>query len=273
MYVSSVAYGRLAYLTVESTADLTTIEANLNAALDMTKASGEASVAAALSFFSTETSTNITVIGGSVVALDLGSFRGMLENDTFSEENAGAIIAYQLRFVHDNSVATTVFNGEYTGRHVEMMEGDGVDVELRVTQIQTDLSDGLGSSIAELSGNVYFETFDTGVGKCSLWYYTTGTPYECTVSGTTPFSGTSQTITFPATSSRATISIEDFREVDPSPNPDDPYTVENPPPTYYVSDFIAMEGDTFTVTARDNAHTNQYVRFTILVVDVEDPPY
>ncbi|TFH04919.1 MAG: hypothetical protein E4H09_02870, partial [Spirochaetales bacterium] len=178
VYVSSVAYGRLAYLTVESMESVKDIKVHLEAMFSATKASGDATVDAAFSFFESNATTRITVIGGSTVALNLSSFRTMLEDDTFSESNAGQIVAYKLRFVHDNSIANTVFNGEYTGRNIELVLGNGVDVGLKVTEIRCNVDDGLGNE-AELYGDVMFQK--TGSGDQTplpLWSYTSGDPYD-----------------------------------------------------------------------------------------------
>ena len=70
----------------------------------------------------------------------------MLSNDSFSEDNCGKIIAYKLRFVDDNTVASTIFNGDYTVRKVTAVTGKGVDVSFQFTHFKCDVDDGDGDN-------------------------------------------------------------------------------------------------------------------------------
>lgn len=156
VYVSSIAYGRLAYITIESTESIEAINNNLEAAFKYGNAEAEASAEVAKSWLSSKAQTNITVIGGSTVAVDLESFMAMLQEDVFSSDNPGTIIAYKLRFVDDNTVANTIFNGDYTIRKAEAVKGKGINLTLRITGLNAQADDTNGN--LELYGRIHFKS-------------------------------------------------------------------------------------------------------------------
>lgn len=209
VYVSSVAYGRLAYLSIESEEGTTAIKSNLEVLFKGPTVSGDAAFEQASQFFKTKTQTNITVIGGTVVAIGLESFLEMLRDDSFSETNTGKIVAYKLRFVDDNTIANTVFNGEYTVCSTETVLGGGIDVALQVTSVLACVNDGDNS--AELFGTVTY-TKD-GITK-NLWTRSSSNYFTCQINVDTPCQGEVQSFNFGSESGSFTISIKNFKEVD-----------------------------------------------------------
>jgi len=177
VYVSSISYGRLAYLTIESDEDLQTVKATLNAAVEA-KVSGmnyDADFETNYKTFKKNNKINITVIGGSVVATNLDGFMNMLKNDSFSAKNPGKIVAYKLRFVDDNTVANTIYNSEYTVRQTTAMKGKGVDVTFTLVEIQTNADDGNGKYM-ELYGSC---DISLNSKKRSLWNKARNKKWKC----------------------------------------------------------------------------------------------
>lgn len=254
VYVSSVAYGRLAYLTVESDSDMSAIKANLDA---MFKAIGtvevNASVETATKFFKEQTKTNITVIGGSTVAVDLDSFIKMLQDDTFSESNSGKIVAYKLRFVDDNSIANIVFNGEYTVRNTDTQVGKGVDVSLKLVGINSQVGDS--GSTAEFYGDV---VYSYGSQSQNLWSYAEGRTCDVNESGYTGWDGPVMTFNFPNVNGSFTVSVPNLREDDSSG--DDQFN----PATLPLQVSNLKTGTPFTIRSVWKKGGGEWVEFTIM---------
>ncbi|MFP4443686.1 MAG: thiol-activated cytolysin family protein [Spirochaetia bacterium] len=252
VYVSSVAYGRLAYLSIETQEDSMSIKSNLEVLFSGPTVSGEVAFEQASEFISTKTQTNITVIGGTDVAIGLESFINMLKDDSFSETNTGKIIAYKLRFVDDNTIANTVFNGEYTVRSTETVIGGGIDVGLRVTSVNAHVVDG--DSSAEIFGSVTY----TKEGESKyLWSYPSSNYYTCTINEETPFSGEEQTFNFGSESGAFTIEISNFKEVD---------TFDDDEFNTYVQEYTIADltdGETFTARTYCTGYPGEWVDFTI----------
>lgn len=173
VYVSSIAYGRLAYLTIESEKSWTNINANLNILVD-TAAYGtyDASFDASVKFLKENTTLNITVIGADTVATGVEAFVDFLKNGGFSSTNPGKIISYKLRFVDDNTIANTIFNGEYTMRTTEVKMGGGVRVGLKAYSLNNQTTDGSGPN-CEFYGNLDWKKSDN-TQISSLWAYADG---------------------------------------------------------------------------------------------------
>lgn len=166
VYVSSIAYGRLAYLTIESDETWNEIKSNLEVAVDASlygKYEGDFSTA--VKNLTKNSKINITVIGGSSVAVSLDSFMDMLKNGGFSSKNTGKIIAYKLRFVDDNAVANTVYNDEYTVVKTVEQIGKGIETVFTLYKIKTNANDGNGKTL-ELYGNL---EISDGTSKNSFW--------------------------------------------------------------------------------------------------------
>ncbi len=156
VYVSSIAYGRLAYLTIESDQSWNSIKSNLEAEVDA-KVYGKYNAD-----LSTENNKkegtdkiNVTIIGGDSgnIVTDLPGFMEALKTGGFSASNTGKIIAYKLRFVDDNAVANTVYNDEYTLTRTVEQIGKGIETSFTLYKIKTNANDGNGKTL-ELYGNL-----------------------------------------------------------------------------------------------------------------------
>jgi len=165
VYVASVAYGRLAYLTIESSKSWEEIKASLDVVVN-TASYGDYDVDfdMAMEKLKTETKLNITVIGGSTVATDIEGFNEFLKEGGFSSTNSGKIVSYKLRFVDDNTVANTIFNGEYTVRSTTVVDGKGIKVGVRLASIADQFDDG--DSQSEFYGSI---VYTAGSDTFTLW--------------------------------------------------------------------------------------------------------
>lgn len=211
VYVSSIAYGRLAYMTIETTESKETITAYLNAIFE-SASYGNYDAALDTNYQNLTRSSTITVtaIGATDVATDASGFAQMLQDDGFSAENPGKIVSYKLRFVDDNSVANTVFNGEYTLRTVSAQLGQGIRIGLRVTNVSSQVDDAGGE--AEFNGNLNFvANSSTSHG---LWNYSSSGNYEIGEVSSNAYNGTLRTHVFANTSDAFTIELKGLTEDD-----------------------------------------------------------
>lgn len=219
VYVSSIAYGRLAYLTIESDESWSSIKSNLEVAVDASiYGKYEGGFETAVNNLTKNSKINITVIGGSSVAVSLESFMEMLKTGGFSEKNTGKIIAYKLRFVDDNSVANTVYNDEYTVVKTEELLGKGIETEFTLYKIKTNANDGNGKTL-ELYGNL---EISNGSTKNSFWSLPRSARKKYPERGDTAESG-SVTYTAPNDNASFDLSLELF-EADGSASDDDRFT-------------------------------------------------
>lgn len=221
VYVSSIAYGRLAYLTIESEKSWQDINASLNVVVNTSSYGNyDASFDASLKFLKEQTTLNITVIGGSTVSTGVDGFKEFLENGGFSSENPGKIISYKLRFVDDNTVANTIFNGEYTIRTVEAKFGDGVKVGLKASSLNNQTADGSGSN-CEFYGNLDWKTSSneqiSGLWNYSSSQYMGDVPEGKIVTLTEKAKGVANAMsyhTFNSTNDSFLVKLSGFREED-----------------------------------------------------------
>lgn len=121
VYVSSVKYGRIGILTMESKATKTEMEAFVKAALRAFGSSGSIDIRTEYKEFLDSTKFKVLVIGGNpedAVASVINGYEGFLswieESASFSEENPGSPVAYSLRYLKDNTPAAVVLSGSYT---------------------------------------------------------------------------------------------------------------------------------------------------------------
>ena len=107
VYVSSVSYGRIAYLTIESNQKKSELKANLEAVFKATTTNnGDVDIDAAIKKLQDGTTVTINIIGGGSEAVtDLKQFQKYIVKEGFSAKNPGHIIKYQLRFLDDNATA------------------------------------------------------------------------------------------------------------------------------------------------------------------------
>lgn len=219
VYVSSIAYGRLAYLTIESDETWDSIKAELEVAVDASiYGKYEGGFSTAVNNLNKNNKINITVIGGSSVAISLESFMDMLKNGGFSAQNTGKIIAYKLRFVDDNSIANTVYNDEYTVTQNTEKLGKGIETVFTLYKIRTNANDGNGKTM-ELYGNL--EITD-GKNKKSFWSFPRSSRKKYAEKGD---SQENSSINYLAPNDNSTfdVSLELF-EADGSPSDDDRFT-------------------------------------------------
>lgn len=219
VYVASVAYGRLAYLTIETDESWDTIKTNLDVAVDASMyGKYDAGFESAVSNLKKNAKINITVIGGSSVATNLDSFLNLLKTGGFSKNNPGKIIAYKLRFVDDNSIANTVYNNEYTLTKTEEQLGKGIDTTFTLYKIKCNANDGSGGYL-ELYGN--FELTD-GKTKSSLWSFPRSKNKKYKEVGETK---ENKSVTFRTPNENSSIDITlDLHEADGLAKDDDKFT-------------------------------------------------
>ena len=122
VYVSSVSYGRIAYLTIESEQKKSELKANLDAVFKVTTTNnGEVDIDSAIKKLEEGTTITINIIGGGSEAVtDLKQFQKYIVKEGFSSKNPGQIIKYQLRFLDDNAIAYIKYGEKY--KTVERME-------------------------------------------------------------------------------------------------------------------------------------------------------
>lgn len=154
VYVSSIAYGRLGYLTVTTSKKWDTIDADLNTCISSVKADASVSASTMISNSTSNANIQITTVGftGSNVTVD--DFFRAISNDGFSSTNAGQIVAYKLRFVDTNEVANTVFNGEYTIVKTEFVTGK---INFNFNKIECDHQESDAGSSSELFGSILLD--------------------------------------------------------------------------------------------------------------------
>jgi len=180
VYVASVAYGRLAYLTIESDETWDKIKADLDVAVDASMyGQYDAQFETSVNNLKKNSKINITVIGGSTVAVNLDGFLKMLKTDSFSKNNPGKVIAYKLRFVDDNSIANTVYNDEYTVTKTVEQLGKGIATTFTLYKIKLNANDGAGGAM-EIYGNL---ELSDGVTSKSLWSYSRSAPHKVNEKG------------------------------------------------------------------------------------------
>ncbi|MCD1655907.1 thiol-activated cytolysin family protein [Treponema zuelzerae] len=173
VYVSSIAYGRLGYITLESEASLESIKAGVEAILQTPSLAVNANAGTEIKSVQNSNNLNVTVIGSPTVVKSLEDFADFLTNGGFSSESTGQIVSYKLRFVDDNSIANIVFNGEYTLRSVKPIMGK-YKVDAQLTGISCGKA-GDPDDDADLSGALTLSYNGTDhdlwkTGAHNLWY-------------------------------------------------------------------------------------------------------
>jgi thiol-activated cytolysin len=122
VYVSSVDFGRMLFMTIESSADESTFRAALSVAYDAIAAGGTLDGNAAVKSLLESSSASILIIGGSATnavrllkANPISGLEAFLSSDAeFSAQAPGAPISYTARYIGDSSVARVSFSTDYT---------------------------------------------------------------------------------------------------------------------------------------------------------------
>ena len=122
VYVSSVSYGRIAYLTIESEQEKSEFKANFDAVFKVTTTNkGDVDLDAAFKKLNKGTTIKIhTIGGGSKAVTDFKQFQNYIVTEGFSAKNPGRIIKYRLRFLDDNALAYIKYDEKY--KTVERIE-------------------------------------------------------------------------------------------------------------------------------------------------------
>lgn len=233
VYVSSIAYGRLAFITLESSESQQNIEAAMNVFFSGMSVTVDAGASLAMETIQKSSNLNITVIGSDTVVGSLDKFKAWLESSGFSSTNTGQIVAYKLRYVDDNSVANTIFNGEYTVRSTQSGGAGHVDVTAQITRI-TYGDDDAGDT-AELYGRVDVDCGNGG--SYALFQYSESSPLEnINLKGTpTDWLGPLSSFKVASSMSSLTLSSSGINEDDISG--DESYAGD--PVSFKLDDFVA----------------------------------
>jgi len=173
VYVSSVSYGRIAYLTIESEQEKSELKSNLDAVFKVTTTNNaEADIDLAIKKLEKGTTINIHIIGGGSEAVtDLKQFQKYIVKEGFSAKNPGQIIKYQLRFLDDNATAYIKYGEKY--KTVERMEipTKGYKVTATVQNIK-----GTGFDSADITGTIDMQPRDKDKLQTPIFTYSNTEP-------------------------------------------------------------------------------------------------
>ena len=175
VYVSSVSYGRIAYLTIESEQEKSELKANLDTVFKVTTANhAEADIDLAIKKLEKGTTINIHIIGGGSEAVtDLKQFQKYIVKEGFSAKNPGQIIKYQLRFLDDNATAYIKYAEKY--KTVERIEipTKGYKVTATVQNIK-----GVGFGSADITGTIDMQPRDKDKLQKPIFTYSNTEPLQ-----------------------------------------------------------------------------------------------
>ena len=176
VYVSSVSYGRIAYLTIESEQEKSELKANLDTVFKITTTNhAEADIDLAIKKLEKGTTITINIIGGGSEAVtDLKQFQKYIVKEGFSAKNPGQIIKYQLRFLDDNATAYIKYGEKY--KTVERVEvpAKGYKVTAVIENIK-----GAGFDSADITGTIGMQPRDKD--KLRQTVFNTQPPSKLTV--------------------------------------------------------------------------------------------
>ncbi|WP_316837461.1 thiol-activated cytolysin family protein [Pedobacter nutrimenti] len=122
VYVSSIDYGRSAYLLIESSYDSTRVRKALTVTFDFWKVKGGGGISQETKDVTDEMTISGTAIGGSSsLAAEtingLESFHDYVtKSGNLTPDSRGAIIAYRLRNAKNHGIYNTLINGDYYTR-------------------------------------------------------------------------------------------------------------------------------------------------------------
>lgn len=138
VYVSSVSYGRIAYLTIESAKTWDELKPSVDVVLKKgTTNLVDADINAAIKNLNDRTDITINIIGGSNQAVtDLKEFHKYIVSGGFSSGNPGQIIKYQLRFLDDNAPAHIKYGGSYKTIERTEIPAEGYEISAAIDTIQ-----------------------------------------------------------------------------------------------------------------------------------------
>ena len=157
VYVSSVSYGRIAYLTIESEKTWSELKPSLETVFKAsTTNNAELDVSSAIKKLEEGTEISINIIGGSSEAVtNLTQFQKYIVKGGFSSGNPGQVIKYQLRFLDDNATAHIRYGGRYKTVERTEVPTKGYKVTATVKEIKCS-----GFYSADVTGSVGLQPAD-----------------------------------------------------------------------------------------------------------------
>lgn len=144
-YVSSVKYGRVAYVAIETNEDSKTLQNDLQASISAWGAKVEASTSFEKKYSNKDTKIQGTIFGGNAgsAANAISGIEGIknfiLNGGNFGKENPASPIAYTLRKLSDNKIFSVNSNTEYTINNCVNYEGG---IRLKSIQALTGENNG-----------------------------------------------------------------------------------------------------------------------------------
>ena len=168
VYVSSVSYGRIAYLTIESEQEKSEFKANFDAVFKATTTNkGDVDLDAAFKKLEKGTTIKIHIIGGGSHAVtDFKQFKNYVVTEGFSAKNPGHIIKYQLRFLDDNAIAYIKYAEKY--KTVERTEIPAKGYKVTATVINVNAT---GFPSAHITGTVGMQPLDQAMLRKTIFNY------------------------------------------------------------------------------------------------------
>ena len=180
VYVSSVSYGRIAYLTIESDQEKSELKANLDMLFTATTTNNaEADIDMAIKKLGKGTTIKINIIGGGSEAVtDLKQFQKYIVKGGFSAKNPGHIIKYQLRFLDNNATAYIKYSEKY--KTVERIEipAKGYKVTATVENIK-----GAGFPSAHITGTIGIQPLERDTLRKMIFNYDNTKPKLTVIRG------------------------------------------------------------------------------------------
>ncbi|MDO4881027.1 MAG: thiol-activated cytolysin family protein [Capnocytophaga sp.] len=151
VYISSIKYGRVLLLGIESTLSKIDLEAKINASL----LSGKVSADAETAYNELKKSSTITgrIFGGNAKLAgetigDFSAVRNFLkEGSTWSKENLGVPLSYRLRELGTNNTFKTVIYSKYLKNDYSYVDNKKLDFDLVIKQgeLKSPLGEGLST--------------------------------------------------------------------------------------------------------------------------------
>ena len=216
VYVSSVSYGRLAYLSIETDKEWKDIKPHIDAVLKCKPNEVSADVSAHIEKLNEMTTTNITIIGGgSESATTLAQFRKYIVNGGFSSGNAGQIIKYKLRFLDDDTPAHIKYADSYETVERIPVAAKAIELTAQAKSMDCKIVD-FGTS-AEFFGSIDMRLSDAENGQgaqdtvATLFKYPREHVLEIPTLGRHVLEKPAETVTIPCTTKAVNL-IFDLRE-------------------------------------------------------------
>lgn len=154
-YVSSVKYGRVAYVAIETNEDSKTLQNDLKASISAWGSTMEASTSFEKKYSNKNTKIQGTIFGGNAgsAANAISGIDGIknfiLNGGNFGKENPASPIAYTLRRLSDNKIFAVNSNTEYVINNCVNYEGG-----IRLKSIQALTGENSGGDDLEPYGSV-----------------------------------------------------------------------------------------------------------------------